>query len=104
MDIDFVQNKTKKGQDGFTLSYKIDGQNIDLNVSRTFLGMINVEAYTTKDLFEQVKFQPFIKYVVDLHDKTLDPIKEISIDGSNTQVNGKITYTSDETKNFFLKK
>ena len=104
MDINFVQDKTENSQDGFTLLYKIDGQDIDLLVSRTLLGIIGVEAHTTKDLFEQVKFQPFIESAINRYGKTEDPIKEIVIDGNGAQVNGKITYTSNEVKQFFAKK
>ena len=100
MDIEFLKDITEKDRDGFRLLYKIDNNELEVRVSRTLLGMFNIDVYTVKELFERFRLEAMIDSIDTLFSKENNFINRIDLDSDGLKIKGKVYYSADKLKDF----
>ena len=100
MEIKFLKNITAPDQDGFGLLYKVDNNKLEIQVGRTLLSILNINADTIEELFEQFRLEPMIESIDTFYSKEGNFIDKIDLNSDGLKIKGKIHYSTDELKKF----
>jgi len=102
MIINFIKDITNPEDDGYSFRYRVDDNNLVIQISRTVLGMWGIIADNAEELLEQINFEPLITDVINIFSENKKNVETIIIESNGCKVNGKIIYTNDDTKNLIL--
>jgi hypothetical protein len=100
MDIKFIKDITEKDRDGFRLLYKVDEHELEVRISRTLLGMFNINAYTVEELFERFRLEAMIDSIDTFFSKENNYINKIDLDSDGLKIKGRVYYSTDKLKDF----
>ena len=104
MEIHFTRDITRRDQDGLGLIYSVDGQDLKVQVSRTFLGMFGIQAENAEELFEQCRLELMIQSIHDQYQGNKGPIEKIDLDSYGAKIKGKVYFSPDDLRKFIAKR
>ncbi|MCK5416176.1 hypothetical protein KAI92_01975 [Candidatus Parcubacteria bacterium] len=100
MKIEFIKDITEPGRDGFKLLFLVDDGKLEVYISRTFLGMFNIDVENTTKLFEQFRLDNMINSIDSMYSKDNSFINEIVLDSDGLKIMGKVCYSTDSLRKF----
>lgn len=103
MEIKFVKDITKSGQDGFGLLYEVQGKPFEIQISDTALSTFHFpmgKPHTANELLDNTSFELLISQIVgDVEDGDIKSYKVI-LSSEGAGLNGKIIFSRDVLKKY----
>ena len=79
MNIKFIKDLTEKDRDGFRLLYRVDDNDLELQISNTLLGILDITANNVEELLEQYRFEALIDSIDTKYSERKDEIMIIEL-------------------------